>query len=124
MKIDEKQVTKLMDTLGIDREEALQVIADDYAIDHNEKLFELTDAQKKIAKEMCRVDSEKQKSKGTGIPRKKAKKLDDDKMILVNALLECVETVGTDIVTVHEGREYTCLVNGKKFKIAISQPRS
>lgn len=124
MKIDEKQVNVLMEKLNIDREEALQIIADDYAIDHNEKLFELDANQKKVVKEMCRVDSEKQKKKGSGIPRKKTKKIDDDKQSLVNAIMETVETIGTDITIVHEGREFTCLVNGKKFKISISQPRS
>lgn len=124
MKIDETQVATLMKNLGIGREEALQVIADDYAIDHNEKLFELTTEQKKVVKEMSRVDSEKQKQKGSGIPKKRAKKIDDDKTLLVNAILETVEAVGTDVKIVHEGREFTCLVNGKKFKIAISQPRS
>ncbi len=124
MKIDENKVSNLMDKLGITREEAIQVIEDDYAIDHNEKLFELDASQKKVAKEMCRVDSEKQKNKGNGIPKKRAKKIDDDKMVLVDAILSAVDGISTDLKTVHEGREFTCLVNGKKFKISISQPRS
>ncbi len=42
----EKQVEKLMRLLNISEEEALQVIADDKAIDKGEKLFEQTKEQK------------------------------------------------------------------------------
>lgn len=57
MKINEKQVETLMKNLDLTRDEALQVIADDNAIDHGEKLFELTAEQKAVEK--------KQRSTGT-----------------------------------------------------------
>ena len=50
-------VEKLMKNLGISREEALQVIADDKAIDKGEKLFELSAEQKKAAKQATRADN-------------------------------------------------------------------
>ena len=48
----EKQVEKLMRLLDISEEEALQVIADDKAIDKGEKLFEQTKEQKAVSKKI------------------------------------------------------------------------
>lgn len=55
------QVEKLMKNLGISEEEALQVLADDKAIDKGEKLFELSEEQKKVAKKMTNFDSKNRK---------------------------------------------------------------
>ena len=121
---DKDRIDFLVDKLQCSIEEAKQIIKDDYAIDHNEKLFELTAEQKKVAKTMTRVDSEKQKNKNQGISKSRTKKVDNDKVLLANTILNGIGDIATDIVTVHENREYTCFVNGKKFKIAISQPRS
>lgn len=55
------QVEKLMRNLGISEDEALQVIADDKAIDKGEKLFELSEEQKKVAKKMTNFDSKNRK---------------------------------------------------------------
>lgn len=121
---DNERVDFLVDKLGCSIEEAKQIIADDYAIDHNEKLFELTAEQKKVAKEMTRVDSEKQKQKNQGVSKSKVKKTDDDKLLLVNAILNSLGDMVSDVKTVHEGREYTCIFNNRKFKISISCPRS
>lgn len=121
---DKDRIDFLVDKLQCSIEEAKQIIKDDYAIDHNEKLFELTAEQKKVAKTMTRVDSEKQKNKNQGVSKSRMKKVDSDKVLLANTILNSIGDIATDIVTVHENREYTCFVNGKKFKIAISQPRS
>jgi hypothetical protein len=121
---DNDKIDILVDKLGCSIEEAKQIIEDDYAIDHNEKLFELTAEQKKVAKEMTRVDSEKQKKKNQGVSKSRSKKVDDDKVLLVNAILDKLNEVATDVKATHEGREYTCQFNNKKFKISISQPRS
>ena len=55
------QIEKLMKNLGISEEEALQVLADDKAIDKGEKLFELSEEQKKVAKKMTNFDSKNRK---------------------------------------------------------------
>lgn len=71
-KASETQIEKLMRVLEISEAEALQVIADDKAIDKGEKLFELTDEQKKVAKKMTistsankKIDSQKPKQTRT-----------------------------------------------------------
>lgn len=57
--MDEKRIIELMTALGCTREEAIQVIADDDAIDDGEKLFELTAEQKKTAKAMTTTGTKK-----------------------------------------------------------------
>lgn len=55
----EKQISLLMEKLKINREEALQLIEDDKAIDKGEKLFELSDEQKKAVKKMTNSGTRK-----------------------------------------------------------------
>lgn len=50
-----------MKNLGISREEAEMVIADDKAIDKGEKLFELTAEQKAVVKKMTNSDTKNRK---------------------------------------------------------------
>lgn len=57
----EAQKEKLMRILNVSAEEAEKIIADDKAIDRGEKLFELTDEQKKVAKKMSNFDSKNRK---------------------------------------------------------------
>ena len=61
----DKQIEKLMKNLGITEQEALELIEDDKAIDKGEKLFELTDEQKKVAKKMTTSDTKNKKSAPT-----------------------------------------------------------
>lgn len=49
--MDEK-IKNLMDKLNISYQEAIEIIADDAQIDKGVKLFELTDEQKKVEKQM------------------------------------------------------------------------
>ena len=48
--MDEKLIAEYMKTLDLSRDEAIQLIMDDKAIDKGEKLFELSTEQKKVAK--------------------------------------------------------------------------
>lgn len=57
----EAQKEKLMRILNVSAEEAEKIIADDKAIDKGEKLFELTDEQKKVVKKMTNFDSKNRK---------------------------------------------------------------
>ena len=54
--IDEKKLQKDMKALGLTRAEVLQMYKDDEAIDHGEKLFELSAEQEKVAKKMRQAD--------------------------------------------------------------------
>ena len=119
----ESQIQKHMKILGCTREEAIEVIKYDELIDKGKDPMPLTKEQEKVSKEMRRVDSGKPR-KSNGIPTQRTKKIDANRNDLIAAILAGIEPIATEINTVHDGREYTCVVGGTKYKIAVSAPRS
>lgn len=111
------RVKELMASLGCTEEEALEIIADDDAIDHGADLFELTEEQKKVSKAARSVDRKPGEQKA-----KKPRKEDADKRALM-AMLE--ETFGDmDAYTVsNPERQIDFEYNGRKFRIVLSAPR-
>ena len=62
MKLTQKDlalVEKHMKALDIPKEEAIQLVMDDKAVDKGEKLFELSDEQKKVAKKYAATGTKK-----------------------------------------------------------------
>ncbi len=82
--MDEKRIEQLMKSLGCTREEAIEIIKDDEAIDAGEKLFELTDEQKKAAKQMTTTGTKKR----TAVKRER--KVDEDKAIVMDILTDAL----------------------------------
>ena len=112
----EERITHLMKTLNLTREEALQMIADDEAIDHGADLFPLTAEQEKASK----------KARGTGTRAytftKRERKPDEDKRFLIQtfaSLLADEETVVTN-----PERQIDFNYNGRHFRLVLSAPRA
>ena len=82
------QVEKLMKTLDITEDEALQLIADDKAIDKGEKLFELSQEQKQTEKQMRQAD---RAVNAYGKKVERARKADTDKQEIMRKLLDCFD---------------------------------
>lgn len=106
--------------LGMSAEEAEQVLADDKRIDKGEKLFELSDEQKKNAK---------QARNGAKLPTvykfsQRQRKADNDKRFLVERLADSLFGLGENLQIENPEREIIFLYNGKKYKITLSAPRS
>ena len=112
-------VEKLMKNLGISREEALQVIADDKAIDKGEKLFELSAEQKKAAKQATRADN-----KPRSTPTKREPKVDKDKAEIMQTIDDALCSLVDDVQERTNDRELVFIYNEKKYKITLSCPRS
>lgn len=112
-------VEKLMKNLGISREEALQVIADDKAIDKGEKLFELSAEQKKAAKQATRADN-----KPRSTPTKREPKVDKDKAEIMQTIDDALCSLVDDVQERTNDRELVFMYNEKKYKITLSCPRS
>ena len=112
-------VEKLMKNLGISREEALQVIADDKAIDKGEKLFELSAEQKKAVKQATRADS-----KPRSAPTKREPKVDKDKAEIMQTIDDALCSLVDDVQERTNDRELVFIYNEKKYKITLSCPRS
>lgn len=118
----DKRVERLMKTLGISEKEALQVIEDDKAIDRGEKLFELTDEQKKASKSARQGDRKPTVYKFDTSKRKRPENVGKKNLIdtIQNALLE----VGAESMEVtNPERELNFVVNGTKYKVVLSCPR-
>ena len=112
-------VEKLMKNLGISREEALQVIADDKAIDKGEKLFELSAEQKKAAKQATRADN-----KPRSTPTKREPKVDKDKAEIMQTIDDALCSLVDNVQERTNDRELVFIYNEKKYKITLSCPRS
>ena len=115
----DKQIKHLMEKLKISEEEALQVIADDKAIDKGAKLFELTDDQKKTAKQATNA------KRGPTVYQfqKRERKADTDKEHLTNLLFNAILPVCSTYNVINAEREFEFVYNDKKYKVVLSAPR-
>lgn len=110
---------------GIPPEEWEEIIATDKEIDRGAKLFELPDELKAGAKKARQADRKPVERK----PREK--KEDKDKQELISCFTEsladlrcCVGFDITDLTVTNPEREFLFTMNGKKYKVVLSCPRS
>lgn len=108
----EQMVAKYMKNLDISREEAIQLIADD----ENDVSAELTAEQKKVAKEMAQGDRKKETA-----PRKRERKVDEDKRFLINLLVNALGGVGVTVT--NPEREIEFSYHGVKYRLTLMKPR-
>jgi hypothetical protein len=121
----EKLIAKHMNLLGISREEAEQLVADDEAIDKGAKLFELTAEQEKASKQARQADRKPTVYKLDNTAGKRSKKVDDAKKFLLSALIGGIEeSTGSKVEVLNDEREFVFHFNEKKYKVVLSAPRS
>lgn len=117
----EEKIKKLMKSLDISREEALEIINDDEKIDRGQKLFEQTAEQKKATKKYSSV-SKAVNAYGKSVTRNR--KADDDKRYLINVLAESLGQLEINHEVSNIEREINLVYNDRKFKIVLSAPRT
>ena len=107
--------------LGLTDAEIEQVLADDKRIDKGEKLFELDPELKKGAKKARQADR-----KPTAYNfQKRERKADMGKRDLISALVGAVAPLADGEVEITNiEREFVFTVNGRKYKVVLSAPRS
>lgn len=118
---DYKQIKNIMCRLGCSEEEAKQVIADDLAIDKGEKLFELSEEERKAETAIKRTTSGERKQTA-----KPTKKTNPDKLHLMH-IIETAIKYNPDTstyTTTQAEREAEFVYKGVKYKITLSCPRS
>ena len=121
--VNEKLIAKHMASLGISREEAIQLIADDVAIDKGAKLFSLTPEQEKESKKARQADRKPTVYNFDTSKRKRAE--NTDKRFLIDSLQTSLQEVGVnDVEVTNPEREMVFHFNGVKYKIVLSAPRS
>ena len=115
----EERILKMMKALAITREEAIQLMEDDRRIDKGEKLFELDPELEKGAKKARQAD---RKVGGTVKRERKAK---PEKANICSAMMDGVKDLGaTDFNVANPEREFAFLLDGVKYKVVLSCPRS
>ena len=116
------EIQKLMKTLGCTKEEALEILEADKAIDKGEKLFELSPEQEKEAK----------KARGTGTKKptvynfdttKRKRKENPDKQELMKIFAEALKNVSNTVEMINSERELTFNYNGVGYKLTLAVPR-
>ena len=119
-------IKKHMNTLGITRDEAIQLIADDEEIDHMTRTSDidgdLTDEQRKSAKKARQTDRKPTVYKFD--TSKRTRKENTGKRALIETIKEALENSGcTDLEVTNIEREIVFFEDGKKYKIVLSAPR-
>lgn len=122
----EEMIMKHMNTLGITREEAIQLIADDEEIDHMIRTSDidgdLTEEQRKSAKKARQADRKLTVYKFDTTKRKRAE--NTGKRFLIDEIKKCLENAGADNLEVtNPEREIVFMSEGTKYKIVLSAPR-
>ena len=130
--MDEKHIAKLMNTLDLTREQALELIADDKAVDRMTKMSEIkgdmTAEQIKASKKYTQADRKKKEEikKPTVYnfdTTEKVRKTDTQKVSILDKVAELLQAENcTEIVRTKEG-QLDFLQGGRKMRIVLSAPR-
>lgn len=119
-----EQVKKLMTTLGITEQEALEIVNADKEIDRGAKLYSLDKEAEKESKKARQGDRKKPmvcKFDTT----KKAKPANEIKTSIVSNVVATLEQMGaTEIAMANPEREFTFKMGDVKYKFVLSVPRS
>ncbi len=115
----EKQILHLMKSLDISREEAIQLMEDDKAIDKGEKLFELPEELKAGAKKARQADRKPNSS-----TTKKEKKPKPEKEEICSAMMDGLKALGvSEFEILNPEREFVFHKDGTKYKVTLACPR-
>lgn len=116
------KIELLMEKLDLTEEEAIQLIADDKAIDKGEKLFELSQEGKQIEKQMRQAD---RAVNAYGKTAQRERKTDNVKSGLIELLTNVIQEqpMCNSLTVINAEREFEFMWAGKKYKIVLSAPR-
>lgn len=109
---------EIIETLNISIAELEEMKQADKAIDRGEKLFELAPELKAGAKKA------RQGEWKTGSRPKKVKTANNEKIEIINRFIESISDISENVEIVNPERIFSFTVNGTKYKITMSVPRS
>ena len=116
--MDELKIAKLMKSLNISREDAIELMEEDKRIDRGEKLYELDPELEKGAKKARQAD---RKPNAT----KREKKPKPEKAEICSAMMDGLRELGVEEFNItNPEREFIFHHNGTKYKVTLACPRS
>ena len=114
----EKTIQLYMSKLDLSHEEAEQMWLDE----QEDNLPDLTPEQQAVAKEMAQADRKKET-----IPRKRERKPDENKRLLIAALVDCLLEANPDemedVSIINPEREIEFRYCGDRYRLTLSKPR-
>lgn len=114
----EKTIQLYMSKLDLSREEAEQMWLDE----QEDNLPALTAEQKQVVKEMTQADRKIETA-----PRKRERKPDENKRLLIAALVDCLLEANPDemedVSIVNPEREIEFRYCGDRYRLTLSKPR-
>ena len=114
----EEKIAKLMKSLGISREEAIELMEEDKRIDKGEKLYELPQELQAGAKKARQADRKK-----TEVKREKKPK--PEKEEICSAMMDGLRELGVEEFEIlNAEREFIFHRDGVKYKVTLACPRS
>ena len=114
----ENQIAKLMKSLGISREEAIELMEEDKRIDRGEKLYELAPELQAGAKKARQADRKKTEVK-------REKKAKPEKAEICSAMMDGLRELGIEEFEITNAeREFIFHKDGVKYKVTLACPRS
>ena len=114
----EEKIQKLMKSLNISREEAIELMEEDKRIDRGEKLYELDPELEKGAKKARQADRKK-----TEVKRERKPK--PEKAEICSAMMDGLRELGVaEFEITNAEREFIFHHNGTKYKVTLACPRS
>lgn len=120
----ETQVAKIMRLLNISEEEALQVIADDKAIDKGEKLFEQTKEQKAVTKQMTATGTRKTPTVYNFDTTKRERKKDGTKEEFIANLAEYLQTSVENVQILNPSKLISFTIGEDTFELDLKRKRA
>lgn len=120
----ETQVAKIMRLLNISEEEALQVIADDKAIDKGEKLFEQTKEQKAVTKQMTATGTRKTPTVYNFDTTKRERKKDGTKEEFITNLAEYLQTSVENVQILNPSKLISFTIGEDTFELDLKRKRA
>lgn len=114
----EEKIQKLMKSLNISREDAIELMEEDKRIDRGEKLYELDPELEKGAKKARQADRKQTTTK-------REKKPKPEKEEICSAMMEGLRALGVEEFEVaNPEREFIFHKDGTKYKVTLACPRS
>jgi len=114
-----KKVKTLMDKLKCTEAEALQIIADDEAIEKGDKLFELSDEQKKVAKSMTITGTKDSKK-----PVKRERKADAEKVAIIEKIADFLaKNDGFSVEIIKKEKEISLKIGENDYSVTLTKHR-
>ena len=113
----EEKIQKLMKSLNISREEAIELMEEDKAIDRGEKLYELPKELQAGAKKARQADRKKTETK-------REKKPKPEKEEICSAMMDGLRELGVEEFEIlNAEREFIFHRDGVKYKVTLACPR-